>query len=313
MAASASQPGLSLAGKFVFGSLCAGTFGLGVWQTQRYLEKVELVEARANALAQPPLDVELATSPSDLEQSFRKVRVRGQYLHAAEFLVGPRGPPAGLPGAVAQGMATTPQGYFVLTPLVPASAAVREKLGPLVIVNRGWVPRHMVHGADFRHPGPPRTFAPPTTTLLDWERPATVEVTVVPRKEELPRFFVAEHKLQEQPPRLYWFDRRTMEQWVGWRQLTSERDDDDDDGNQNDDNDDTTTTLPLRLYTAVNDDDDTIHHYQKLTTWPAAPVASEVGHFKVEPVTHAGYALTWYGLSAAGMYMTRKLMTRGRG
>jgi cytochrome oxidase assembly protein ShyY1 len=46
--------------------------------------------------------------------------------------------------------------------------------------------------------------------------------------------------------------------------------------------------------------------------FPISPNASGLGEFKVGPATHAGYALTWFGLSGAGMVMTRKLLTRGR-
>ena len=47
--------------------------------------------------------------------------------------------------------------------------------------------------------------------------------------------------------------------------------------------------------------------------YPRPRMVETVAEFKVTPATHVGYAVTWYGLSAAGMYMTRKLITRGRG
>lgn len=47
--------------------------------------------------------------------------------------------------------------------------------------------------------------------------------------------------------------------------------------------------------------------------FPIKPSIETVGEFKVLPPTHAGYAFTWFSLSGAGMYMTRKLITRGRG
>jgi len=48
------------------------------------------------------------------------------------------------------------------------------------------------------------------------------------------------------------------------------------------------------------------------TSFPVKPSAESVGQFKVMPFTHATYAFTWFGLSTAGVIMTRKLITRGR-
>jgi surfeit locus 1 family protein len=48
-------------------------------------------------------------------------------------------------------------------------------------------------------------------------------------------------------------------------------------------------------------------------SFPVKPPLSTIGDFKTMPAIHAGYAVTWFGLSAAGLYMTRKLVTKGRG
>ena len=40
-----------------FGSLCVGTFTLGVWQCQRYLEKQVLEEQRSKELQQDPVPI----------------------------------------------------------------------------------------------------------------------------------------------------------------------------------------------------------------------------------------------------------------
>ena len=47
-------------------------------------------------------------------------------------------------------------------------------------------------------------------------------------------------------------------------------------------------------------------------SFPVKPVDKTVGEFKVLPETHAGYAVTWFGLSGAGVIMMRKMITRGR-
>lgn len=49
------------------------------------------------------------------------------------------------------------------------------------------------------------------------------------------------------------------------------------------------------------------------TAWPVQPSAGKVGDFNISPFIHAVYAVTWFSLSTAGLYMTRIMMTRGRG
>jgi cytochrome oxidase assembly protein ShyY1 len=123
MTASPPPATLTLSGKLFFGSLCAGTFGLGVWQIQRFFGKVELTQQREHALQQPPVPLEdhsydhtiTKASPS----SFRLRSVDGFFLHRGEILVGPRGPPPGanlkglFPGGSSSsgggGMAASPQ------------------------------------------------------------------------------------------------------------------------------------------------------------------------------------------------------------
>jgi cytochrome oxidase assembly protein ShyY1 len=46
------------------------------------------------------------------------------------------------------------------------------------------------------------------------------------------------------------------------------------------------------------------------TFFPARASREYVGEFKVTPAVHAGYAFTWFGLSSAGIIMTRKLLSR---
>ena len=109
---SSTAAGLSPLGKAFFGSLCAGTFGLGCWQTQRFFEKQELMAQREHDLS---LDPEPLTSDHNTLSLRRKV-VQGAYRHDKEVLVGPRGPP---PGAMASsgpssgraggGMSSSPQ------------------------------------------------------------------------------------------------------------------------------------------------------------------------------------------------------------
>ena len=105
--------GLSPLGKLFFGSLTAGTFALGCWQTQRYFEKIELEAQREHDLSLAPVPLDAATAKT---ASMRRQVVEGTFCFDKEVLVGPRGPP---PGAIASsgpssgrnegGMSSSPQ------------------------------------------------------------------------------------------------------------------------------------------------------------------------------------------------------------
>jgi cytochrome oxidase assembly protein ShyY1 len=47
-------------------------------------------------------------------------------------------------------------------------------------------------------------------------------------------------------------------------------------------------------------------------SYPLQPPVTSIGSFRTTPEIHVGYAVTWFGLSAAGVYMTRKLISKGR-
>ena len=277
MASSQTRKGLSLAGQAFFGSLCAGTFGLGVWQTQRYFEKDKLVEQRANDLSQEPVcwdDLRRATTDDNRSSNFRRIRLKGRFDHAHEFLVGPRGPPQGAlpdkPGTSAAGMSSAPQGYFVVTPLVlqPFDSQQNKSEGDVVLVNRGWVPRQLVqpdHGRRRSQQLPWREQG--ESLLLQWNRPVdTVQLTVVRSEPERPKsFLVAQHDLQQRPPRLFWFDRIAMHV-AGGVPLLQE--------NSNKSSLETTrnatdTTVTAPLVTVVRDDPES----SSKSTWPGCTTA----------------------------------------
>jgi surfeit locus 1 family protein len=281
MAAAQSTKGLSLGGQAFFGSLCVGTFGLGVWQTQRYFEKVELVEKRQRDLSMDPVPLESYEKLLKTD-NFCRLQLSGRFDHRREFLVGPRGPPPGAlpdrPGSAAAGMTAAPQGYYVITPFL------LKDTQKVVLVNRGWLPRQLV--------APQRRTMSPSSSLLQWDRPEEVQnvLTVVPSKPEKPStYLVAQHDFESKPPRLFWLDRVAMHAAAGLPFP---------------DDDDESTTVPI--VTAVREVSSA-----DATTWPIQPPADKVGDFRVTPPVHVGYAFTWYGLSVAGTYMTRVLMRRG--
>lgn len=329
MAGRAPPAALSATGLAFFSSLCASTFGLGCWQAQRYFEKIEMVAIREEEMKVEPGDslekdarcsyaeimaaisgtsgngggggsssgdgesavtkggedqsssssqsssrnssIVIPTTSTE-EREFSCLKVRGQFRHEDEVLVGPRGPPPAAisatgpnSGRSAGGMSSSPQGFYVITPMVRA-----HNMGT-VLINRGWVPRQYVQ------------------QNAAWNRPrGVVEIIGVPIKTEIPRFMSPPHDSKE-PRQLLWFDRIAIERvtrTAGLAPLLLKE---------------TATTSP------------TMEDENAAPQFPVKPSKETVGEFKVPPSTHAGYAVTWYGLSGAGIFMTRKLMTRGRG
>ena len=105
---------------------------------------------------------------------------------------------------------------------------------------------------------------------------------------------------------LYWYDIPTMLEIAHPSYMDHEEDDP---------HHDETTHAPhhdlvLPYATRVVEDHDDGTGGSSVTTWPIAPTADKVGDFKVSPSIHVGYAVTWYGLSTAGLYMTRLLMRK---
>ncbi|GAB4136238.1 MAG: SURF1 family protein [Sphingomonadales bacterium] len=96
--------------------------GLGSWQVQRLGEKRELLALMAQRLAQPPVSLPAVIDGDDAAQwRYRPARATGRFLHDRERYVYAIGPDQARPG------------YHVYTPLQRAE-------GPLLLVNRGWVP-----------------------------------------------------------------------------------------------------------------------------------------------------------------------------
>jgi surfeit locus 1 family protein len=101
--------------------------GLGVWQLQRAAWKDALIARVAAEFGGPPMAAPTEWDGLDLaELEYRPVRVSGRFLNDEEIfatvtLTAPKGPRGGF-------------GFFVMTPL-------QTDAGPIVYVNRGFVPR----------------------------------------------------------------------------------------------------------------------------------------------------------------------------
>ncbi|MHA1537151.1 MAG: SURF1 family protein [Alphaproteobacteria bacterium] len=92
--------------------------GLSLWQLDRRSWKHEMIALRTARIAAPAID--LPKSPDLGRLQFRKMRVRGRYLHGKELFVGARSRRGNL-------------GYHIYTPFVAVD-------GSTILVNRGWVP-----------------------------------------------------------------------------------------------------------------------------------------------------------------------------
>jgi len=298
MATPAATTGIGKAGIAFFGGLCVGTFGLGCWQTQRYFDKVELTSERERKLKQPPVKLEnyavcskdeLPQNSDDVTTGYypptetttskrdtnRTVLVTGAFRHLNEAYVGPRGPP---PGALASSGINSGRSSGGMSS-GPQGYFVITPLERLdgkgtVLVNRGWVPRHYVQ----------------SSANGTWDRPnGIVTVTGVTTKTDQPKYFSPAHGFDKDPRKLLWLDRPALEFATGTEGLFP-----------------ILVTETKSLDESDNTDIDTV-------SFPAKPSVTDVGEFAITKETHAGYAFTWFGLSGAGMVMTRKLITRGRG
>jgi surfeit locus 1 family protein len=101
---------------------------------------------------------------------------------------------------------------------------------------------------------------------------------------------VPEHDYSKRPLQLFWLDGLAL-------QAIAESDE------------------QTHLMIQVREEDDEKEHKisnSSSVDYPLQPLVSLVGNFRTTPAIHVGYAATWFGLSAAGIYMTRKLISKGR-
>lgn len=322
---------IGTSGKVFFGSLCVGTFGLGCWQMERLLMKWDAIEDREAQLKLDPvrygsMQLNQLVGDDQLSQSqtqpYRQRLLRGRFRHDKEVLVGPRGAPPGVQMPVsglsakknpkkttaAGGMQPGPQGFYVLTPMEISfehdAAATNNGSGATpstVWINRGWIPRTVVPGADRTHyKNDPVQKARMDHLLkqpVGWNRPrGMLDVKAVLSKAEKPRFITPEHDYSKRPLQLFWMDGLALKA-IAAEMYTPE---------------DLASNSETAMVVQVVDDGDSNENSEGPLLYPLQPPVSSISNFKTTPATHVGYAATWFGLSGAGLYMTRKLITKGR-
>jgi cytochrome oxidase assembly protein ShyY1 len=132
---SAAAPPLpaSTAGTLFLGAVSAATGALGAWQIRRYFWKVDLLAARDEALAAPPLDASAGPFPPAGARAFSRVELRGAAPEPrGALVVEPRVAPAALPPALSARLVAH-SGRALVVPL-------RRADGSRVLAVAGWVP-----------------------------------------------------------------------------------------------------------------------------------------------------------------------------
>jgi cytochrome oxidase assembly protein ShyY1 len=105
--------GKNTVGLVVFGILCAGTFGLGCWQTSRFFWKQELYVSKKKSLEQDPVNIsELDFSSKDESLSLKRVMASGHFEPSNQVLIFPRPPPKGVTDAPVKN-----NGVIIVSPL----------------------------------------------------------------------------------------------------------------------------------------------------------------------------------------------------
>jgi len=180
----------------------------------------------------------------------------------------------------------------------PSSSSATSKEQTIVWINRGWIPRNYISKNN--------------EITTPWLRPkGTVQLTAMESQTETPKTFSPPSRLDSKDYRrkgndcernetvnkLLWLDRNAMEEMMNSSSTTAP-----------------SSSLHPPLFVEIKSEDDGGKKVQGggPPRFPVKPTEEYVGEFKVTPAIHAGYALTWFGLSGAGMVMTRTLLRRGR-
>ncbi|CAG9781858.1 unnamed protein product [Diatraea saccharalis] len=112
------------------------SFGLGCWQVHRLqwkLNLIDMMQAKSNSVP-----TTLPDSYEELEKmEYMPVKVKGQFLHDKEFVIGPKALIDNSPMARVGSLVSDPkknQGWLIVTPFRLSDS------GQVILINRGWVP-----------------------------------------------------------------------------------------------------------------------------------------------------------------------------
>ncbi|XP_022125447.2 surfeit locus protein 1 [Pieris rapae] len=112
-----------------------GSFGLGCWQAYRLQWKLELIDRMQATTNSSPVDI-----PHDFHEldnmEYKPVKVRGEFLHDKEILIGPRALVENESLPRVGSLVSDPkknQGWLVVTPFKLSDS------GEVILINRGWI------------------------------------------------------------------------------------------------------------------------------------------------------------------------------
>lgn len=303
MAEAGLSPLKRAVGYVLFGSLVAGTAGLGAWQAQRYFWKVSLIDKRKEGLRLPPLSLERgldeyqvgSEASSEHTKAFsnsstnktnreivRRVNVRGEWLPDGPMLVGLRGPSRGMHGGVqTEGMNMNQQGYYVLALFKLADT------GETIIVNRGWCPMKVALEHEYSKPQGEQEL---TAVIVNGERstwfnPANDPEQGIMQWLELDLlgmwFEIVGHKLKRRPD----------DKFVLLDQLPTEAEVDE-----------------VARLDKENPMSSLLGREDTSLTWPRPKALEQFEHFNIAPAVHFVYAVTWFSLSVFGAFSAKRLL-----
>jgi cytochrome oxidase assembly protein ShyY1 len=122
-----------------------------------------------------------------------------------------------------------------------------------------------------------------------------------------PKFMIAQHNLAARPAVFFWYDVPSLlavTKAHGIALAASSTTSQDGSG------DDLVLVTIVLDQTAESSGNDATK--EAPSVWPLVPTGTALIDGRIHPAMHIGYAVTWYGLCAAGIVMTRRLATRGR-
>ncbi|GMT04651.1 hypothetical protein PENTCL1PPCAC_26825, partial [Pristionchus entomophagus] len=185
------------AGAIAMLTIPAAAFGLGCWQVARLQWKLSLLEQLEMRLNDPAVEFPIDNLKSLESMEYRRVRIKGRFLHEREFLLSPRGRfDPGMKKDESQGSLLSSNdisshGAHIVTPFVISGSNM------IIMVNGGWVPRAKMD----------------RETRLNTEEKGEVTIEAIVRKtENRPQFVGA-----NQPDRGVWFykDFNEMARYAG--------------------------------------------------------------------------------------------------
>lgn len=126
--------------KWILLMIPVGSFGLGCWQVYRLQWKLGLIDMMQSKTNATPVPMPSDYSKLD-NMEYMPVKVKGQFLHDKEILIGPRAlieqdSPFPRTGSLVSDPKRN-QGWLVITPF-----KITET-GEIILINRGWVHQNL--------------------------------------------------------------------------------------------------------------------------------------------------------------------------